>query len=912
MRFVEFARCDTLNSTKSLPDLAERLAAVATDRSAIVQAPAGSGKTTLLVQRFLNLLSVVEKPEEILAITFTRKAAAEMQERVVAALNEDNEQSHAIRARSLAKGWLLETLPARLRIQTIDAFCVGLLQRLPVSSGIGDRLHIVEDADSYYREAIDRTFERLNHDFELNAELAALLALFDNDFNKVRASMSTMLGKRDQWLEVVALTLRADQGNRHEDQPREAEFAQAIEAGIRALHANAIADIGADLGEFQLAELAAVAGDAARRMNIEWPLSGLPADLAQWRFIAELLTTRDGQPRVRLGSAQGFSSSDRANQSAKARLRALIDDLDQHDLIVRLASLRLLPAPTLESAEVEAIVNLATGLALAAAELGSIFRRGGVIDFAELSFAAQRALGDSDSPSDLALALDYRIKHLLIDEFQDTSAIQYRLVECLIREWPNDDTRSLFVVGDPMQSIYRFRDADVALFQRTRRNGISSLHPTAFRISANFRSSASLVDWCNSIFAECFGTVEDPVLGKVAFARSTPVHPARADEGCRVYGIQSVDPERAEAVAVVQTIESIKRDHPCESIAILVRNRAHLLHVLQQLNARNIPWTGSDIHALADQPVIDDLMTMLKALSSSTDRIAWLALLRTPFIGLSLCDIESLAQFNETLATSVRSGTRDELLSDDALARLRRIRPTLLQAERTRRQMPIRQWLENTFIRLGGADAYEGEAIAHAQRLFALIENTQGRTLDIATLERSVQRLFAESTPREDSVAVMTIHRAKGLEFDHVIVPGLHRVSRIDDPPPILWRPESGRLLLGVRGNRTGDGVHRWLSHEERHRDANERTRLLYVAATRARRTLHLFGVLEEIDGEPKPPPARSLFAPIWRTVRDSIEWIRDAERPTDPSKAPTDRPLRRVLPADYTWSPIRTRDRSM
>ncbi len=203
--------------------------------------------------------------------------------------------------------------------------------------------------------------------------------------------------------------------------------------------------------------------------------------------------------------------------------------------------------------------------------------------------------------------------------------------------------------------------------------------------------------------------------------------------------------------------------------------------------------------------------------------------------------------------------------------------------------------------------------IVHAQRLFALIENTQGRTLDIAALERSVQRLFAESTPRENSVAVMTIHRAKGLEFDHVMVPGLHRVSRIDDAPPILWRPESGRLLLGVRGTRNGDGVHRWLSHEERHRDANERTRLLYVAATRARRTLHLFGVLEEIDGEPKPPPARSLFAPIWRAARDSIELVRDAARPNNPSSSPNDRRLRRVLPADYIWRPSpEASDRSM
>ncbi len=133
-------------------------------------------------------------------------------------------------------------------------------------------------------------------------------------------------------------------------------------------------------------------------MRVDWPSEGLPTSPSQWHFIAELITTRDSRPRVRLGAAQGFGDAGTANQSAKARLRALIDDLTRRDMIVRLASLRLLPAPTLETAEVEAIVNVATGLALAAAELDGIFRRNAVIDFAELTFAAQRVLGDADAP----------------------------------------------------------------------------------------------------------------------------------------------------------------------------------------------------------------------------------------------------------------------------------------------------------------------------------------------------------------------------------------------------------------------------------------------------------------------------------------------------------------------------------
>jgi len=896
-----------LNPVKAPPDAGVRLAAVDVGRSVIVQAPAGSGKTTLLVERFLNLLVVVERPEEILAITFTRKAAAEMLERLVDALLDDNERSRMIRERSVALGWHLKTQPGRLRVQTIDAFCAGLVRRLPISSGLGDGFRVVEDAGAFYREAIDKTFERLNHDYELNHELAALLALFDNDFEKARASLGVMLGKRDQWLEVVALTLRAGQAatsDGQRDDSRRRAITSAIEAGIRTLHTNAISDMTSDLGEHLRGELATVAAEAAARLKVDWPSNGLPTSLSQWHFIAELITTRDSTPRVRLGTAQGFGDSGVvANQSAKARLRALIDDLTRRDMIARLASLRLLPAPALERTEAEAIVNVATGLALAAAELDDIFRRNAVIDFAELTFAAQRALGDADTPTDLALALDYRIKHLLIDEFQDTSASQYRLVERLTREWPNDTTRSLFIVGDPMQSIYRFRDADVALFQRARRNGISTLRPTSIRIDANFRSSAPLVEWCNALFEASLGDVEDPVLGRVAFARSTPIRDARPGDGCSVYGIVSPDTDPAEADAVARAVGLIRENHPGESIAILVRNRAHLAHVLPRLTERAIPWTGADIHALAEQPVIGDLMTLLKAMSSTTDRIAWLALLRTPFVGMSLRDIEKLAQFDETIAASIRAGMHDDALSDDGRARVLRIRPTLLTAERGRRQIPLRQWLENAFIRLGGADAYDGDAIAHAQRLLALIEDTQGRSLDITALERSVRRLFAETTARDDSVAIMTIHRAKGLEFDHVLVLGLHRVSRIDDPPPIRWRPEGGRLLLGVRGSTVSDGLHRWLSHEERHRDANERIRLLYVAATRARRSLRLFGLMEDENGEPQAPPARSLFAPIWRLARDRIEIIRHLDESAADETSPSS-PERRIVSADYAWRP--------
>ncbi len=903
-----------MHSTDSLPgdvsDDRQRSRAVDVLRSVVVQAPAGSGKTALLVERFVNLLAVVDRPEEILAITFTRKAAGEMRARVLALLDDGSARAEAIRLRSSSLGWHLETQPSRLRIQTIDALCTALARRLPITSGLGDRLNVVEDADALYADAVGRLFQRLDMPDPFNSDLIGLLELFDNDYARVRAAMIAMLARRDQWFGVVGSVLLAgrtnDRPNGVDERARSTAIAHTIEAGIESLHRSAIEDIEADLNEDLRVRLNECAADAATRLDRPWTSRSLER-IEAWRFVAELVATQDGNPRARLGKAQGFGS--RSNDtSSKARLRSLIDDLAEDGLIARIASLRTLPNTHLDPTEVKSIVAVATALALAGLELGRVFRKHHVVDFAELTFAAHRALGEAESPTDLALALDYRIKHLLVDEFQDTSATQYRLLARLIQEWPSDATRSMFIVGDPMQSIYRFRDADVALFQRTRRHGIGELQLEPIDLTSNFRSSPALVDWCNTTFAAAFGSIDDPVLGRVAFSPSTAVRGERLDDGCEIVLIacDRDDGAHDESRILVEHIERVRAQHPTESVAVLARNRMHMESVMGRLTAREIAWVGTDIHSLSESPVISDLMSLARALSSDDDRIAWLALLRAPFVGLTLNDLEIVAEAEDGPAAFVRDDVRHPALSGDGQTRLRRVRPLLKRARRHRSQIRARAWIESAFIGLGGMDAYEiADATMHVERFLNIIDEGHARTLDVDRLERSVARLFAEPSATTDyvtaSVNVMTIHRAKGLEFDHVFVPGLHKVNRIDDPATVLWRPEGNHLLLGVPGIGRRGGVYQWLQHEERHRDRHEQTRLLYVAATRARHSLHLFAALPADGDVLRRPPSRSLLAGIWPTVADQAQIIRQTE-PTLDATQPNRRRL--ILPANYVWHP--------
>ena len=203
--------------TVVIPDLAQRREALDPRRSFIVQAPAGSGKTELLIQRYLGLLAAVDHAKEIVAVTFTRKAAGEMRERVLQALQDaragkTGETAHealtlrlaaAALARDQAAGWRLIDNPARLRIQTIDALCAGLTRQMPVLSRFGAQPESVEDALPLYREAAQATLALIDEDADVAGDVERLLIHLDNNSARIEDLIAGMLARRDQWLRHV-------------------------------------------------------------------------------------------------------------------------------------------------------------------------------------------------------------------------------------------------------------------------------------------------------------------------------------------------------------------------------------------------------------------------------------------------------------------------------------------------------------------------------------------------------------------------------------------------------------------------------------------------------------------------------------------------------------------------------------
>jgi len=963
--------------TKAVPlDAAIRERALDPHLCCIVQAPAGSGKTELLIQRMLVLLAEVERPEEILAITFTRKAAGEMRSRILHALREadaplpENAPEHLVRQRERARavlerdramGWNLLQQPARLRIQTIDAFSHGLAARLPLTARFGAAAVISDQPGDLYREAasqvVARIESRMDADGQEDTEVAALETLLrhlGNDLARVRDLLAAMLGKRDQWgrhifgVEATAQARRA---------ALEAAIRRMVEDELDSLHAlfpAALREETACVAAMLCAHLAAAGVEEAdRRMQWEvpgWPQAGA-AGLARWQGLADLLLTKEGEWRKTLRanegvpapSEKGIDKDTKAERTAfKERVVALLDALREHpDLAAALHATRAMPRPAYDDADwavLEALLHL---LKLAWSELWLIFTARGEVDFVETAQGALRALGEEDAPSDLLLAFDYRLRHILLDEFQDTSHSQFALLERLLGGWQpgvapftEREGRSLFLVGDPMQSIYRFREAEVGLFLRAQREGIRCgggvLRLAPLTLSTNFRSQAGVVEWVNAVFPRVLAERENIAEGAVPYTPSTAHHPpaegeaaclhlftkpGKENEGLEAGGIEAAEVVRLtrEALAQLETDSEVKLAD--RSVAILVRSRGHLARILPGLRAAGIPFQAVEIEQLADQPMVQDLLALTRALLHPADRIAWLAVLRAPWCGLTLGDLHALAGdgAETTLWQCMNDPARLVALGDEGRARLLRLREVLRASLAESGRVPLRRQVEGAWLALGGpACVRGGRELEEARILFDLLD-ALGDELDVATLEQALKELFA---PPESGacVQVMTIHKSKGLQFHTVIVPGLARVPRGSDSQLLLWlerevnhlgRSEADLLLAPIKGVGEQDSpLYTWLRRIQDARGSYEDGRLLYVAATRAIRRLHLLAEVPlDKDGGWRPP-ARSLLARLWPGIEDRVE--PPAPAAVGPAPEPSDllppRPALRRLPLD--WRP--------
>jgi len=922
-----------------ISDTAARAAALDPQRSFIVQAPAGSGKTELLTQRYLRLLGSVESPEQILAITFTRKAAAEMRSRILLALEsaagEPPESPHkratwdlarAVRAADARHQWQLLDQPSRLRIQTIDALNSSLARRLPVLAATGSGLEPTDDPGPLYEAAGRRLLERLGDGSDTATQLEVLIAHLGNRIDRLIGLLSDLLAKRDQWLHAV-VRARGSEGLRAE---LEGTLQRVIERHLGLLCAGLGADRRAEL--LQLLQYSAgnlLEGNGlepARRALLERCISHTAApdadsgSLDLWRAVATMLFKKNnkGELYESVTKTHGFPTT---NRDMKTRMLDMLHALGGDSaLLERLFELNTLPDPRYGEDQWRTLLALLELLPAAVVELQLVFQAHGQADYVEVALRALRALGTAEEPTDLALAFDYRLQHVLVDEFQDTSFSQLDLLERLTGGWSDGDGRTLFCVGDPMQSIYRFRQAEVGLFIGLQQQGLRNIRLEPLRLTSNFRSTPAVVSWVNQVFPNVLAPRNDAEQGAVQYSPSTA---ALGDEGggVSVCAIANGGKE-TEAERVVGIVRDHLEQEADGNIAVLVTARTHVDAIARELTLADIEFQAVEIEHLRDRPVVQDLIALTRALVHLADRTAWLAVLRAPWCGLTLADLHVLAANNdavidEAITAALQPGQDDlfsgPVLSADGLVRLARVHAVLTAALEERGRWPLRIWVERTWNALGGPATMTRDAdLEDAQVFFQRLEDieTAGDLEDVARLEERLQRLFASTQSAGQSrVEIMTIHAAKGLEFDTVILPGLQRQMRAEERELLRWARIAGEgggmVLAPVKAEGSdGDPIYRWIELLERQRVLRERARLLYVAVTRAKRNLYLIGTVQasKREGEVllRDPRKGSMLHMLWHAVAAMFDSVTPEPELAASQVAAAPQKLRR-LPSRWT-----------
>lgn len=938
----------------SVIDAQQRLEALDPEVSIICEAPAGSGKTELLTQRFLRLLARVRVPEEVLAITFTRKAAGEMRDRIVSALRTTKsssipDEAHRRLTWQLAdevlqvdneNSWDILENPNRLQILTFDSLCAGLANTLPWHSSFAAPPQVSDDTDELFLDTVRTFLQTLESEMPWSDSLALILSLLDNNTQKLEQYFIRMLHQRESWLPLLG----SGAGSGEE----RSSILPILQTNLEHVCRDGIEKVKNCIPRESLAELLQITAFAASELsklssdvpllsclNIDVDNNKLPdasqEGIKQWLGMVSLFFTDKNEWRKSLTKKNGFPTSKNKEekaflQSQKARCLKLIESFSEIDSLQEyLTDIKRFPSVKYDQDQAALLDAFIQVLPVLAAYLTIQFQEKNSVDFSEISMRARMALGGLSSPSELALALDYKIQHILVDEFQDTSPAQIELLTLLTAGWQSDDGRSLFCVGDAMQSIYGFRGGNVGLFLDCIERGLGHIALMPIRLKTNFRSDCAVVEWVNQAFSRSFPARNDITVGAVKYSHSKAFSQESLPEAVCVHGIvDEFSVDDSEATLVVDLVQQAQEQSPQGSIAILVRSRNHASAIAGKLKVAGYKYRAIDIETLADNYVVQDLMALTHAMLWPGDRVAWLSVLRAPWCGLSLTDLEVVANFGisaRVLPTLIQqlallvderddnstennaqhdlfndqqsSGlnlTKIHQLSNTGQKRLLRVTSVLHQALGQAQRKDLRLWVEGTWLSLGGpACLQKQQDQKNTQLFFELLENIEDSTIlqkkDI--LRKSIKRLFAAPDPdSDDRIQIMTIHKSKGLEFDTVILPGLHKASRNLDPELLRWYErvslsgDQELVLAPIKASgRDEDSVYQHLMHIERKKEENEACRLLYVACTRAKKKLHLLmqaAISSKDETEYKTPRRGTLAHPIWQAVKDQIQQASD------------------------------------
>jgi len=887
--------------------------------SCVVEACAGSGKTWLLVGRIVRLLLAGAAPSDILAITFTRKAAQEMRERLFTDLHalafESDTQVEAV----LCQRGLEPTAARRLLPQaralyervlaaevapTIDTFhgwFLRLLKCAPLDAGVPFAPTMLEHTDRlrsdawqlFSRRLGDPQFEKVRSAYlEMVARLGA---------SNTNGALDDLLQRRADWWSFVAASTQPPAARAMRPM-REALMAAGFDPEV--MPANCLRDVPfLSAIDAYLRVLREVPGTS---QNIAVPLERLQEarETLERDVQAAFALFRDGLYTVE-GNLRDALLPDKVGKkllpAVAARYRAA------WDVVVRGFS-RI----TCAQDEYDAIhlnkAGLTAGPALIAV-YEELKARQQALDFTDLEWHAWRLLGDEDHAAYVQARLDARYRHVLIDEFQDTNPLQWQVLERWLAAYSTDEDRpTVFIVGDPKQSIYAFRRAEPRLFDAANALLASTFGAAHLRTNVTRRNALAVVQALDAVF-----TLRNPLYQQQSTTSSAPGNvillpltaaserpekpPAEDVEMRDVLVTARPDAESdsrlreghvlADAIkrivaATTVSDQELARPARWSDVLLLVRRRAYLDSLERALREAAVPFVSDRLGGLLGTLEADDLIATLEFLAAPYADVKLAHALRSPLFGATDADLLQLApaparsevsplDAEAQPAASRAGGTtwwRRLRALEAPSATLARARMLLQSWMTLAGVLPVHDLLDRIFFE---GDVRRRFAAVVPASMHAQVQANLDRLLELAlaldagrypSLPRFLDEVAAlrrtrdQEAPGEgqaaqgDAVRVSTIHGAKGLESEIVVLADAH----------IYWEGERGfRTLVGWppeasfpqhvsllgRSAATGEARQQWLQ-VERERGEQEYWNLLYVAATRAKQVLVVSGVLPQ------------------------------------------------------------------
>jgi ATP-dependent helicase/nuclease subunit A len=869
--------------------------------SIVVEACAGSGKTWLLVSRIVRLLLAGVQPGEILAITFTRKAAQEMQERLhdwlhfLAAADDaavrEFLKERAIdavddallaKARGLYRDFLLSS--SSITISTFHGWFMQIIQRAPLNAGVPVGMQLLERTAALREEAWDALADSLHaaSDGELAQEMQWLFNAYG--LHNTRSLLENFLGKRAEWwaftlgqqepVEWALQALQAELGVDLDDDPLEALLDEDFN-----LNAQAFAGLLASGSDAQQ-KLAKSLDDAMRMADLQ----------SRYQALFDELHTGKGEPR-KLKANKGQN----ADQYAALFENLLLVLHGVQDALAERAALRLNQA------------GLRCGAALLE-HYQELKLQKQVMDFTDVEWQVARLMKQSESAEYMQYKLDSRYKQVLLDEFQDTNPLQWQILQAWFEASVAADERpKIFIVGDPKQSIYRFRRADSRLFGEVKNFMLQEFSAHYLTQNETRRNAPAVLEVVNGVFAshpDGFVDFENHLAHHLTLPGFVGVLPLALQEASKTETEQEVgalrnplfearaeadsgarEGEAAQFAATISDIVALwsvlddkgkPRRASYGDIMVLVRKRTHLRIYEAALRAQNIPFLTSRRGGLLDTLEAEDIQALLMFLIAPFADLQLAQVLRSPIFSCSDNDLMQLAALpaTEEKKASWWARLNQAVASGSASAALRRAQGLLHDWLSRADKLPVHDLLDHIYF---SADVPHRYAAAVPEAMRATVQANLQALLEVALdvdggRYPSLPRFLAElrelraaenESPNEGKVGevgnalrIYTVHEAKGLEAPIVWLLDANDTRSRNDGYGVLldWPTNAARPVhFSLYSTQAAHGSTRLpLFEAEENYARREGMNLLYVAITRAKQALLVSGNGRSAEAEQK------------------------------------------------------------